>query len=273
MIKLIPQEVIKELGDRAKMAQMHAKLLEIHNTLIEKIDVLNKKGDKGDDGDTPTQEELLGLIVPLVDELGVQLKGMIPTIEDIKNLIPPPHPTPTLPSITEMVEALKPHIPKVKNGKDAKIDHELLAKQIQPYIKIPKAKVPEITHDMIMGAIKDKLKPEHIKGLEVYMDGRIRPYMSGGGDSIDAGSNITITVVNGKKVISTSGGASLSVLSVTGTVNDTNTSFTIASSPTLVAVNGVLYRTTGDSITWTYLAGTLTLSQPVGSNGSIYALG
>ncbi len=270
MLKVIPQEVIKELGDRAKMLQMHAKLLEVHNTLLEKMEILNKKGDKGD---APTQEELMALIVPLVEELGTHLKDALPTLEDIKALIPPPPPVPVLPTVAEIVEALKPHIPKVKHGKDAVIDHELLARQLQPLIKIPKVKVPEVTEEMILGAIKNKLKSEHIKDLDVIIDKKVRPYMHGGGDTVDAGTNITITTVNGKKVISSTGGASLSVLAVTGTVNDSNVSFTVASQPTLVAINGVLYRTTGDIITWTYLAGTLTLSQAVGTGGSVYALG
>lgn len=62
------------------------------------------------------------------------------------------------------------------------------------------------------------------------------------------------------------------VITVSGTIDDSNTSFTAAVQPSVLVINGSTYRTTGGAITWTYLAGTITLSVAVGLNGSIFGL-
>ena len=62
------------------------------------------------------------------------------------------------------------------------------------------------------------------------------------------------------------------VLEVTGTIDDSNTSFVIGSKPMVVVINGGMYQSTGGAITWTYSEGTLTTSFPVGSSGSIFGL-
>lgn len=66
--------------------------------------------------------------------------------------------------------------------------------------------------------------------------------------------------------------ANLSVLTATGTVDNSNVDFTFTSKPTLIVVNGAIYR---ENVGWTWTAGTLTatLSSPVGTDGDIYALG
>lgn len=63
-----------------------------------------------------------------------------------------------------------------------------------------------------------------------------------------------------------------SVITVSGTIDDSNVTFTAASQPTLLFINGAAYQTTGGSITWSYLAGTITLSSPVGVGGSIFGV-
>lgn len=63
---------------------------------------------------------------------------------------------------------------------------------------------------------------------------------------------------------------SLTVLSATGTINDTNLLFDFASEPKLIFINGIAYRSTGGAITWSYAAPTATLSQPVGTGGDIF---
>lgn len=124
----------------------------------------------------------------------------------------------------------------------------------------------------------DRLDITNIRNGENLAIGAARPRFDmsdqrwhGGGDTVSAGSNITITDSNGTKIISAS--TSLAVLTATGTINDSNTVFGFASAPTLIAVNGLLYRSSGDSITWSYVGGNATLSEPVGTGGSIYALG
>ena len=67
-------------------------------------------------------------------------------------------------------------------------------------------------------------------------------------------------------------GGGITIVPITGTINDTNVTFTSTSEPTLLNINGAFYQTTGGVITWTYVAGTITLSSPVGTGGSIYGI-
>lgn len=120
---------------------------------------------------------------------------------------------------------------------------------------------------------KHKLETKHVSGLDQTIS-ILRNFVAtnksvrGGGDTVVAGSGVTITRnANGQSVISSTGG--FSVLTATGTVNDSNTVFTFVSSPTLVVVNGVSYRH-GHGVT--IVTTTATLDNPVGVGGDIYGL-
>lgn len=69
-------------------------------------------------------------------------------------------------------------------------------------------------------------------------------------------------------------GSSLTILTATGTIDDSNTSFTFTQQPTVIVVNGGVYQQTGGTITWTWVSGTLraTLSSAVGDGGSLFGL-
>ena len=112
------------------------------------------------------------------------------------------------------------------------------------------------------------------RGVHLYIDG-VKQGQAGTVNLI-AGTNVSLThnYAHGRNdvTISASSG-SFAVIAVTGTVNDTNTVFASATEPTLVLINGIAYRATGGAITWTWVATVLTLSQPVGSGGDIYAIG
>ena len=66
----------------------------------------------------------------------------------------------------------------------------------------------------------------------------------------------------------------LTILTVTGTIDDSNTTFTLTSEPTVLVINGGVYKQTGGAITWTWTLGTLTaeLSSPIGTGGNIFGL-
>lgn len=68
------------------------------------------------------------------------------------------------------------------------------------------------------------------------------------------------------------GGGFITIVAVSGTINDSNVTFTSATEPTVLVINGLVYQKTGGSITWSYLAGTITLSSPIGTGGSIFGL-
>ncbi len=97
--------------------------------------------------------------------------------------------------------------------------------------------------------------------------------MHGGGPTLAAGSNITLTTsaTTGITTVAASSGA-ITFLSATGTIDDSNVTFTFASLPIALIINGGLYQQSGGSITWSYLAGTVTLSSPVGTGGSIVGI-
>lgn len=65
-------------------------------------------------------------------------------------------------------------------------------------------------------------------------------------------------------------GSGLNYLAATGTVDDSNVTFTFVSIPTLVAVNGALYKNGGGV---TIVGTTATLDSPAGIQGSVYGLG
>ncbi len=63
--------------------------------------------------------------------------------------------------------------------------------------------------------------------------------------------------------------SNINVLVATGTVNDSNVTFTFTAAPSLVAVNGTNYR---ENHGWTISGLTVTLANPVGTGGDIYGI-
>jgi hypothetical protein len=89
--------------------------------------------------------------------------------------------------------------------------------------------------------------------------------------SLTAGNNITLTLTaDGGYSIASSGGGGLTEIVISGTIDDTNVTFTSLSEPSYLVINGVWYKSTGGSTTWTYVAGTITLSSAVGTGGTIW---
>ena len=66
------------------------------------------------------------------------------------------------------------------------------------------------------------------------------------------------------------GGGGLTKIVVNGTRNDSNVTFTSATEPTYLVINGMWYESTGGAITWSWSAGTITLSSAVGTGGAIW---
>lgn len=67
------------------------------------------------------------------------------------------------------------------------------------------------------------------------------------------------------------GGGSVgnSILTAGGTIDNSNTTFSFASKPTVVIVNGATYR---ENKGWSWLSPNITLDNPVGTGGDIYAM-
>lgn len=110
------------------------------------------------------------------------------------------------------------------------------------------------------------------KGFTLYVDGT-RKLLTAQTLNLIAGTGMTLSYsyANGRNDITftATGSASINPIVVTGAIDNSNTSFTAASAPNLVIVNGASYRDGhGCSITGT----AITLDNPVGNGGDIYAL-
>lgn len=110
-------------------------------------------------------------------------------------------------------------------------------------------------------------------GVDVFVDGvdqGITKYVNliGG-----VGTDISVNRVGERMdvTITATGGGGLTILPVvSGAINDSNTTFTFASEPSLVVINGAPYRN-GKGVT---ITGTSVETEyPVGTGGDIYALG
>lgn len=111
------------------------------------------------------------------------------------------------------------------------------------------------------------------RGVQLYVDGAKKGMVQY--INLVAGTNVTLTYnrANGRNDITisaTGGSGAFSILAATGTVDNSNTTFTFASEPTLVVVNGTSYRNGfGVTITGT----TATLDNPPGVGGDVYGIG
>ncbi len=76
-------------------------------------------------------------------------------------------------------------------------------------------------------------------------------------------------MMHGGAAAATSG---ITVVAITGMVNDSNVTFSALTEPTLLNINGAFYQKTGGTYTWTYGGGTITLNNPVGTGGQIYCI-
>lgn len=138
----------------------------------------------------------------------------------------------------------------------------------------------------------ERLRMEAIQGLEALIDDiknlKARPTSIGGAKGFTlyingvkklltaqtlniTGTGVSYNFANGRNDVTISGGGgSLAVLTATGAMDDSNTSFTFASEPTLVNINGATY-VHGHGVT---ISGTnVTTDNPVGTGGFIYGLG
>ncbi len=169
----------------------------------------------------------------------------------------------------ELSSKIAPHIKALR-------DELLIEMKAQPQnIEISTDMVRAIIKEMKNLPEKDRLEVQDIRNHQAFMykgtKYGMHEMMHGGGPTLTAGSNITLTTTDGTTTVAASSGA-ISFLSATGTINDVNVTFTFASLPIALIINGALYQQSGGAITWSYLAGTVTLSSPVGTGGSIVGI-
>lgn len=243
--------VNQKLSEVDKSIQKIENAINEFNAAIANIKSLTYiKGEPGTNGNSPDPEAIARNVIsriPQVDERRILSK--VPRIDE-----------------EEIVRKVISKIPQNKAS----------LKVIQEHFEAdPMSVIEKIMSLMESGKIKFKTK--HIDGLEQTMSAFNnqlgRGYLHGGGDTVVAGTGIAITTnANGQKVITATGTVALTIIAVTGTVNDSNVTFTSTSLPTLLNINGAFYQQTGGIITWSRSGTTITLSSPVGTGGSIFGI-
>lgn len=123
---------------------------------------------------------------------------------------------------------------------------------------------------------------ENLEGILATMHRNINSiskgkYMRGGGDVVEAGSNVTITRVNGRRRIASSGGSGFTTLDATETPNGILTVFTFSSAsaqPTYVISDNVWLRAVSEvgTVNWTWSAGLKQATLAVPSLDDIWAV-
>lgn len=172
-----------------------------------------------------------------------------------------------------------------KDGETPIINEDSIAQKVLKKIKIP---TPENGKDADEESIVEKVieslatgkKKLNIKNIDGYSEGleqTIAPIRSlaagfrGGGDTVAAGSNITITTTNGIKTITSTGNGSAFQAPSSGAVNGSNATFVWATAPNVIIVDGgraMQKVSTDGTVNWT---GTTTTVLSVAPNFDIFS--
>jgi hypothetical protein len=242
------QQLKQRLLEVESVAQSHVESLQQELERIQSIQKGDKgeqgepgdfvAGDPGEKGDPPSKQELLSLIKPLIPSPVPGPKG-----DEGK---PGKNPDPT-----EVMRLVLTKLPLFKGTPET----------------------PEIDVAEIISAItKKKLSISSIEGLRELLSslqGRVSgAYLHGGGDTVKAGTNITLTRnADGTTTITAAGGGGFSTLTATETPNGSRTAFTFAAAvaqPTYLVVDNVWMKAVSKAgtVNWTWAGTTATLSVP-----------
>lgn len=235
-LQKLHEEYAQEVQQR--LAKLDATIAEMR--LIQKGD----RGEDGKDGNDGTS----------VDH------GKVVT--DVLKRIPPPIKV----DYTKVAKLAAQLVPKPKNGKDGQsVDVATVIEELK--------KTQHLSIEHIKG-----LDPT-VKALSSQLAGKIYgrdTSIRGGGDTVAAGSGVTITLTNGVKTISASGG-SFSTLSATETPNGSRTVFTFSlatAQPSYLVVDNVWMKATTASgtVNWTWNSGAKQATLTVPAQDDIWGL-
>lgn len=152
----------------------------------------------------------------------------------------------------ELIGRIMRQLPPPKDGTTPKRGvHYFTKDDVEHIVKIVNASIvmPTVDHQELIEKVTKKVKgsitTKDVKGFEdahaVLRNFMARGSLHGAGDTVTAGTNVTITTdANGKKVISATSG-STTALTPTGAVDASNTTYTVASRPSSVVADGITY--------------------------------
>lgn len=203
------KKAILKLQEKLRLVREGGMQAMVLNEVMNKITVM-----KGDKGDSPTREELLNIIRPLIpdpipgqngkdaDEVKITEK----VIREVSKKIP---------TIDQIIDEIIPFLPEPIHGEDGKDG---------------KDGSPDTPEDIVkkVNQSKEKIDASQIKNLPTIVESRALPSISlfgggGGGQvkDIEAGSNVTVTKRDsGVYTISSTGGGGGTWGSITGTLSD-----------------------------------------------------
>lgn len=251
------QQVIGELRD-AKSAfdeQSSALLDGVANIHDEKIDEINAKHSTLHEEFVQNANELLSKVGDLIAQYETKLGEAHDAVVNIKagkdgkNVDP-----------QEVAAIVLKQIPKLK-GKDGKnpsvdeVKRAVLA--VLPFMEQKENEAPVIDMSMFDEYLKEHPTIKELHRIASGADSRSRAYLHGGGDTVRAGTNITITANgDGTKTITSSGGSGATMEVPTGAVDSSNTVFTVIHAPLYIIVDGLVRR---EGKGYSYAAGTITV--------------
>lgn len=237
---------------------------------IEHIRIQAIRGTNGADGRTPTDKELLRLIRPLIPAPIKGEKGDSPTDSEILKLVKPLIPAPKngkSPTKTELRALIAPLIPSPVHGVDGKD-----GSPDSPDTVVEKVNVSKILID----AERVRGLPQLFRNVEQAgtnpggAGGPTLRYLDDGTlisahvTELNFGTNLSATYDgNGRVTINATGGAGLTEITATGTINSSNVTFIFASVPTYIVADGVWVKATDTQGTnWSNVGTTITMTNP-----------
>lgn len=257
--RLLRLALIYDKGDVA-VAKMFNELFEV----IENIQA-QSKGDKGDDYvlTTADKDEIAARIkVPVVDKV---IERVIERVEVVKEkpVITEVHHTTNEVREVAVTDSGDKIIEKI-NDSEKVIDRERIdglndeIEELEKKIDSKNTSGPR----SFFGA----------RGVQLFVNSQKKGLVSSLNIIPGVGVSLSYSEAFGRNDLTISAAASTSVLTATGTIDDSNMTFAFSSEPSLVVINGASYRTTGGPITWTWDGSHVTISSPVGSGGDIYGI-
>ena len=202
------------------------------------------KGEKGDDGHTPTVQELTALITPLIPEPIKGDDGVPPTNEELIALIQPLIPDPL----------------KGEPGEKATVDYEKVVREVVSLIPTPKNGkpgdkgdpgkngAPDTMTSKIIAELKKQIKTlsssmNHSNMVTYRADGVL--IANGAVLNIKTGAGVTLVPVQTKDgmdiTISATGGSGVTVETPPETPNAVTTVFTVSAKPKWVVTDAGTY--------------------------------
>lgn len=264
-----PYQTIEKIKTDIAIVKLSQELVSIHEKFLSKLDevsfLINKKvGPKGDKGERGQKGEK-------GDKGDRGVDGQITNINEVVNIVLSKVKVPR-----DGIDGIDGKTPIKGVDYMSKDEIDSLKKEIKDSLRqYQDSKDPEQLLHLFTKKGK-KLSMKHIDGLEqtisAFSNQLGRGYLHGGGDTVVAGTGVTLTSnSDGTKTISSSI-TSVGYQAPTGTVDGSNKTFVFASAPNVIVVDGgqPIRKTQSDgSVNWT---GTTTVTLSIAPTFDVFGL-